>query len=229
MNFVFWFWAYEFYIETRFIKFICSRLISLYLGDESCEYSRWKCPTTNNLCKLTVFDSDADYLQIDASQTNRGDLVILSDTNSDSISSILEISEVHCPNNGYCNITCVGNRACKNVDVYSQEWTILNVMAPYGGEKVLDSMDIYCPTNTVPGNNKDCNVFVNGNDRFMLDEVKFYAIESFYDLTLTCIHARGVYRDCFAGNIFYICWVKTNVFLTKKLKNYKEVSKMIVF
>ena len=82
----------------------------------------------------------------------------------------------------------------------SQEWTKLFINGT--GEKVLDSMNIYCPNNTAPGFNNDCFVTVisGDNDHYMLEEIIIYAIEGDKDIHIQCQYDTGsMWENCFAG------------------------------
>lgn len=64
-------------------------------------------------------------------------------------------------------------------------------------------MFIYCPNNTVVGNNNDCNIRVDSSDEahsYMLDGMIFYALEGLIDVNIECLYGSdGFWEDCFDG------------------------------
>ena len=83
----------------------------------------------------------------------------------------------------------------------SQEWTKLFIEGT--GDKVLDSMNIYCPNNTIAGFNNDCNIMVHEDatwHSYLLDGIIFYTVEGLDDINVQCEYGSGgFWKDCFDG------------------------------
>eukprot|EP01084_Bolivina_argentea_P297838 513173_1 len=127
---------------------------------------------------------------------NTAESLIVTGTNDYCLSD----SEIHCPQNNYCNITVNGDGGLDSAIINGTLGSKLFIKAY--GEWVLNYARIYCPPDTESGpiytNNAACNIYAKGP--MPVDSLTIYANEGFNNVKAQCI-GTGYY-----GKMFGVCY-----------------------
>eukprot|EP01084_Bolivina_argentea_P021822 40565_1 len=113
---------------------------------------------------------------------------------------------ISCPANAYCNIICKKEGGCDSTEIIGTNGTILYVKA-FGDGFVLSHAIIRCPVDLISnGHLNQCIIEIDdvsgtstGFEQQNMNAMEIYAIESFTDLTMTCLDTRG--DSCFRDEV----------------------------
>eukprot|EP01084_Bolivina_argentea_P063690 116238_1 len=142
------------------------------------------CPIESGLC---TFECNQQKGCTDATiHGGAGDLIInaaLSGRN------YFDRTKIYCPKNKFCNITINSTTdysSFQNTKIYAINASHLNIKnIGGGGQRFLNSI-IQCPFDGRIGNTNNCNIELNGNTIYDLENVQIITEEGINDINLKC-------------------------------------------
>eukprot|EP00121_Abeoforma_whisleri_P007195 Awhi_evm1s6560 len=159
------------------------------VGENACKDATFYCPN-NYDCDITS-DGSSAMNSARVYGGDKGDLTLLCNQQE-----CFAYGRLYCPSSAHCNITSsVGHFNFGHSYVYAQNSKSLTMYseANWG----FGYADIYCPYSLEAGPQNNCHVTTE-NAQNMLVNTKFFAVESFVDLDLTCEGGTG----CDGGVIY---------------------------
>eukprot|EP01083_Nonionella_stella_P007454 21552_1 len=144
------------------------------------------CPTGNNRnCIVNCLGRQACIYSKIMTYDDYGNVVVYANGQNS-----LWYTVIDCPLHAVCNVSCSGNEACIRSEFNANTGGInengtLNIVVLNGTDVLRDS-SIVCPKSVRPGNTQQCNIDIRHDSSNAISNTIFYAVESFYDISLTC-------------------------------------------
>jgi len=119
----------------------------------------------------------------------------------------MERANIHCPNNGHCNIMANKAATARDYGGNNFDYAIIDASASNtltiqttAVSRPLYRSDIYCPA---AGTHSNCHIYAESDGKGsgswgILQEVRFYVIDSINDIDITCNYkAKHPVQECF--------------------------------